>query len=160
MRDAGGRCRPAFTYGPNPLSTYSPDKYKGSIPFYMGLQVGRPAQFSRRRPRPNRRRGRPRGGSKGGARRPGGPGRRQRPKVSSTTAQPSGTETQPSSMAATTLSSETGTGGSAGQGEVNEVLEFLSEGLVASEMKNFASEVSAALAREPSKDNQADDEDD
>ncbi|KAF2362567.1 hypothetical protein FHG87_006668 [Trinorchestia longiramus] len=48
MRDAGGRCRPAFSYGPNPLSTFTPEKYKGSIQFYMGLQqIGRP--MNRRR---------------------------------------------------------------------------------------------------------------
>ncbi|XP_018025083.1 uncharacterized protein LOC108680704 [Hyalella azteca] len=66
MRDAGGRCRPAFTYGPNPLSTFSPEKYKGSIQFYMGLQVGRPTQLNRRR-NPQRQRN----GAAAGSRRQG-----------------------------------------------------------------------------------------
>lgn len=49
MRDVGGRCRPAFTYGPNPLSTFTPAKFKGSIQYYMSLQVGRPSHMGRRR---------------------------------------------------------------------------------------------------------------
>ncbi|XP_076029903.1 uncharacterized protein LOC143018428 isoform X2 [Oratosquilla oratoria] len=40
-KDISGKCRPAFGYGPNPFHTIVPDNFKGSVQFYMGLQVSK-----------------------------------------------------------------------------------------------------------------------
>ncbi|KAL7640066.1 UNVERIFIED_CONTAM: hypothetical protein RMT77_009480 [Armadillidium vulgare] len=39
-KDSAGICRLEFAYGPNPFSAIIPQTFKGSLQFYMGLQVG------------------------------------------------------------------------------------------------------------------------